>query len=248
MAQTAMIETLRQHRNQLLIATVLLIVLIGGSLLIQNWRTSLRQGQLADYLTRAEAAEEEESYQQAFDLYAQALTIEPQNTTALTGLGDVAFAVGDYQTSVQYYQQAGQNERAEAHYYLALKAMGEIDLDAAIKELTVAQQQVSTASVLPPSKVDALKEQLQNIIQEENAALQKAQLGRVLIEEKAPELAIQALEPLVQEEPDYRDAHYLLGAAYYQAGEVGKAKTELEATLEIDANYEPAKTLLEQVQ
>lgn len=238
---------LEKYRGYIFIGLVV-IALVGVSAhFYQNWRTTLHQGQLADYLARAQAAEEKSRYQEAFELYSQALELDPNNLTALTGIGNVAFSVGDYATAVNYYQQAGLSDLAENHYFLALKAIAEEDLDAAIKELTVTQQKVTTESILSPSKVDTLKEQLQKLTQEKNIPLRQAQLGRILIEEKAPQLAINLLKPLTEKAPDYRDAHYLLGAAYFQANQTEAAQKSLQQALKIDPNYEPAKKLLEQI-
>lgn len=243
-----MLQTLNRNKTTLIVLLAVVALLIASYAVFQNYSQTLRQGQVADYINRAQAAEEDNEYRKAFDLYAQALRLDTNNQTALTGMGNVAFDVGDYETAVSYYQQVGQNDRAESHYFLALKAIGGLDLDAAVKELTVAQQKVSTNSALEPTKVDELKSRLQELTQEENEVLRQAQLGRILIEEKTPNLAITLLKPLTEKEPEYRDAHYLLGAAYFQANQNEKAGESLNQALEIDANYEPAKELLKEVE
>lgn len=243
-----MINKFKENKTTLIIALAVVILILAGYAVFQNYSQTLREGQIADYIHRAQAAEEDAQYQEAFNLYAQALDLDFENQTALTGMGDVAFNVGDYETAVSYYQQTGQDNRAESHYFLALKAAGEQDLSAAIKELTVAQQQVNAQSALAPSKVDSLKQQFQEVIKKENEVLRQAQLGRILIQEKTPNLAINVLKPLTKKEPDYRDAHYLLGAAYFQANQNENARKSLNTALEIDKNYEPAKELLLEVQ
>ena len=67
--------------------------------------------------------------------------------------------------------------------------------------------------------------------------------GLVLVNRAHPE-AINALQKVVEIDPDFKDAHYSLGEIYFKIGDLEAAEKEARMALRIDPNYELASGLL----
>lgn len=230
----------------ILITLILTTAIVGsGYMILRNTQYSLLEGQIADYNQRAEAAIEEENYHEAYKLLQQAQEIDPANNEHyIARLGDVAFLNGDYQIATIHYQAVFGEESAEIQYYKALEQLSILKFNPTLSEISKAEQYVDEERPLSLEDLQAFKEKVRSLNDEHNQSLQQALVGKYLIEVNALTLAQDTLQNLVTEEPQYRDAHYLLGVAYLQAGNTQNAKASLNNALEIDPEYKPAKDLI----
>jgi len=60
-----------------------------------------------------------------------------------------------------------------------------------------------------------------------------------LYQKKAFPEAIDELEQAVDEDPDYKEAYYLLGYAYYKVGKMDLSRDAFNQAYDLDPNYSP---------
>lgn len=77
------------------------------------------------------------------------------------------------------------------------------------------------------------------------ADLQKSIQGKQHIEKERIKIAkdIEYWEKTIEKYKDFRDAYFQLAVLNYQLGEIEKAKSFLQKTLELDPNFEEARDL-----
>ena len=173
-------EKLLGYKTQIIAGIITIGIILLVFYLFQNWQQTLREGQFNDYYNRAVKAQQEQDYTQAVHLYKQAVTVKPHDEDTLVSLGNVAFSTGNYQQSLNYYQQAGARERAEVYFYQALEALSKLHLQSAISRLGTAQQKATADSEVQPAHIDELKDTIQQPTTQPNESLRKAQIGHVL--------------------------------------------------------------------
>ncbi|MCA9392507.1 tetratricopeptide repeat protein [candidate division WWE3 bacterium] len=239
-----MLSLIKKHAVAVAVTLSVVTLLVVSVFVANAFNESLKQGQVYDYFARAQDAIKEGDYTSAFSLLNEGLTIEPQNQTLLSRQGDVAFLNGDYLLANQLYAQAGITQNAAIYYYEGLTALSKQDIADSLAYMEKSKNQLPEQyETLNITRINATEAAINVLKQTENPFLQQAQIGRLLIDQKASTLAINVLTTLVNDQPNYRDGYYLLGAAYYQKGDLEKAKENIEQTLSIDPNYEPALTL-----
>ena len=114
------------------------------------------------------------------------------------------------------------------------------------------EEQLSAINDSTTEQVELLKRR----ISEQTDPLTLVATGQSFLESKSPRFAAVVLEQAVKLQPEYRDAWYLLGYSYLELSNSNiepihyrtKARNALETALAIDANYQPAKDLLAQLQ
>jgi tetratricopeptide (TPR) repeat protein len=70
-------------------------------------------------------------------------------------------------------------------------------------------------------------------------ALQLYQEGVKWYQKKNYAKAIEALDRAVEVNPEYKEAYYLLGYAYYKSGKMEQSREAFNQAYELDANYSP---------
>ena len=229
-----------------LITTLILLsgIIGAGVWVFSNVKQSYKQGQTYSYAEQAEKAIKKENYVEAFALLQQAQQVDPSNPEHTLRQADVAFMAGEYKTAVSLYDQFNDKTFAEVTFYNALEDVADLKFSDAITKLDQAEGELNGDHPLTKDRINQTKQAIENIKNEPNFPLQQAKTGKILIEQNTPELAETALRRLLEKEPTYRDAHYLLGLAHIKMGNDEKAQAELSSALTLDSNYEPAREAL----
>lgn len=240
------------HHSSTILIALSLVIAIGGYWAITVFQQNVRQGQLQDYISRGNLAANEKNYPQAFTLFGQALNLEPRNANIVLKQADVAFLNGDYSLANTLYDTAEQTNTAETIYYRALTSLAKFDYPESINLLNQTHEQLTTTTnrgdrPLTLTMVTQLYQNIQDIEKITNTPLQQATTGKLLIENKAYLLAKESLTETTTQQPNYRDAHYLLAVAYLHLGEKEPAQTQAEISLTLDPNYAPAQTLISSI-
>lgn len=233
---------LKMNRQTLLGIVLLLIFVIGVTYGLANFTKALNAGKIADYLERGGKALEQGSYEQAFNFYKEALRLDAKNQTAYQGLGNIAYHLQNFEKALEFYQKAKQQDPE------VLLRLAQAYLQS--NQLASSQQVLTQALKLKPDSSEAktLKElfdRKENL--NDKTVFEKAQFAYEALQQDYPYLALPVLEELRDENPKYRDAHYLLAVTYVKIGEIQTAQTLLEKTLELDPNYEAAQELLQEL-
>jgi len=247
---TPITEFIKSHRWQLAVLLISGLLIAGIAWGWTQFDQSVQKGQLADVVDRAEAATEEGNYHTAFELWQTAQALDSDNYYYVLKQADVAFLNGDYRIANLIYQQTGAGDIAEIKYYAALQALGDLNYTEALIRAESANQLLGESNERPLSRERAVNliEQIKSIEAIPNDPQKRAATGKRLIEENAFELAHPVLTKLVEDESDYRDAHYLLGINYLQQGQTEPARESLNRALDIDPSYQPAREILEQIE
>ncbi len=99
-----------------------------------------------------------------------------------------------------------------------------------------------------PEEVKSEILQIKKTLEKDNSTYRELLIAQNLIDLNFTNLAITKLDTILKNDPDYRDAYFLLGIAYLQnQQDYSKAVTSLEKTLEIDPTYAPAYFSLSQL-
>ncbi len=248
-----------------------LTILFGISQVLLTISRALNAGKLADYLERADAAYQEQNYEQAFELYKKAAQTDHQSSAAFVGLGDVAYEVLALSDARAYYYKADQKDPK------VLVKIAKTKLQSTSISFTAAEELCQKALAINPDYSEAhyvlalsaagqmdLERALGNLTgvtpvskqglpfmttiqkaqEQENELYKKTIVAHMLLQEDFPFLAQPLLQQVLSEKPDYRDAQVLLGASYLKMGEYEKSLTELNIAAEIDPVYAETFELL----
>lgn len=238
---------LRLHKSTIGLIALIVLLLVGTFWLWNEFNQSLKQGQLNDYVARAEAAIDEENYHLAFQLFQQAQELEPTDNYYLLRQAAVAFLNGDYKIAILLYKQVKVIKSAEIEFYTTLEELANLQFERALDELTQAESLINKERPLTIEKISSLKEKILSAQKEPNQPLRRAQIAKILLEQNAFSLTHQVLTKLIIDEPNYRDAYYLLGVTYLKQGKTEQTRESLEKALDIDPNYQPALEILEKI-
>lgn len=241
-------------------------ILFGVSQALLTINRALNAGKLADYLERADAAYQEQNYEEAFELYKKAAQTDRRSSAAFIGLGDVANTLCSYSEARAYYYKADQKDPN------VLVSIAKTKLQSTSISFTAAEELCQKALAIEPDFTEAhyvlalsaagqmdleraakqlslsalsdLNDLLKRTIQQENELYKKTLTAHALLQEDFPYLAQPLLQQVLNEKPDYRDARVLLGATFLKMGEYEKALTELNTAAEIDPIYAETFELL----
>jgi tetratricopeptide (TPR) repeat protein len=243
-----MLHFWRHHKLALGILALVLILIGTGVWAWLNFNETYKDGQIIDVLNRAETAQDEGNYPLAFQLFQEAQSLDPLNANKYSQRqGDIAFLNGDYKIAVTLYKQSGLNVSAELDYYPVLEEITNLNIESANQRLDKLIPLIQPDRPLKLEKITQLKEKLAAITAENSPTLKKALVGKLLIEEDTYELAHQVISSLIEDEPEYRDAYYLLGVNYLKQGKLDDAQIALNKSLEIDPTFKPSQELIDQI-
>ncbi len=189
-------------------------------------------------------------------LYAEVLSREPKNVTALNLLGVIKHQEGDARQATELIEKALilKPDYAEAHYNLGIVLIDQSRLEEAVaayrKALTLKPDYAEAHYNLGV----ALKEQ--DKPEESAAAYRKAlilkpdyaeahyNLGVVLIDQGRLEAAVAACQKALELKPNLAEAHNNLGVALMSQGQLEEAVAAYQKALELKPDYAVAHSNL----
>jgi tetratricopeptide (TPR) repeat protein len=123
-----------------------------------------------------------------------------------------------------YYAERGDVDKALAEYQRGLSiAAGNLDIEKRMEELCLKSNRTDEASKLDDQIMkQAPKDALANINH-----------GRLLLAQGKQQESILALQNAVKDAPESQQAHYYLGVAYWQNGNLGQADSEFQEALKV---------------
>lgn len=238
-----------------------------------NFYLSLNRYQTQTLLIRAEEAEKDQKYAEALELRKQNLALDPDNQTNHFGIASLYYVMGDMEKAVEslrayqefygpsneaelllgkiYLQQgdlgnsqdalenilARDPKNTEANFYLTLILLANQDESADERMQNFADDtNISQSEIFYPLWVEAT--------QTNNKQYRNSLLAYAFLEISQPHLALKIIGTVIETVPDYRDAHYLQGVAYFQLKEYDKAKESAERALALDADHAASKELI----
>lgn len=172
-----------------------------------------------------------EDYEDARQLFKEALRIDPSNQRALIGLGLIYFekhqnnqAYEEFMKIIRINEGAQYNKLnpvvEQAHYYAGLVLMRQKKYEKAVGHFRQAVD-------LNPNSSDT-----------------HAQLGKAFIELKMFDRAISEFDKALKVDPEFAPAHYGLGVAYEQTNQSQKAIEEYKKTLKSAPEFKEAQEAL----
>lgn len=258
-----------------LLVGFILVLLVFGS---YNFFHSLRRYQTQNLLIRAEQAEEQGNYQEALNLRAMIAQSQPHNADNLLAFAQLFYQLEDYQSAQQklddYFSLNSTNP--EAHLLEAKILLNQGDIENATENLEKAlelnadnqEAKYLLSLILISQKDEQGSEYLQEVAvstnafkpaadfyqnwqqveQETNPLYRDSLIAFHLLNINQPHLAIPLLESVIEIEPNYRDGHYLLAAAYFETGENEASLEEVNRALEIDSDHQASLEIKDLIQ
>lgn len=208
------------------------------------------------YVGLGDVAYTQNAYEEALAFYRQA---DSQNPEVLTKIAQTLLQLPHPSLSqnLQLLDDALTKDPqiAEAKFLRTVIVAAQMDLEQAIKEISVTEQDLSDRPVLANSskqsqlnqeKLADLKQRLSTAYQQENQIYQKALVAHILLEQNFPQLALPLLLDILDQQENYRDARLLLGGTYLKIGKYQKAVEELAKASKLDPNFSKTFELLGQ--
>ena len=199
----------------------------------------------------------DERYSEAVTAFQNAITLDPDFTTAYYNLGLTYLKMETYARAIDTLQKTIALDRTykAAHHALALAYFGH-------QELRKARDTTRDALKLDPnyqparSLLEAIdpsftppKAQMTTSSEPDVKPRQKThyELGIVYQDAKMHTEAISEFQKAIDLDPNFVAAHTSLGEIYLEMGQLDKAENAGNAALRIDVNSQPARQLLEDI-
>ncbi len=253
---------------------VIIIAVAGVLYSVLQIYTSLSTHRIQTLEIRATQAEQQQNYTEAFAIRTTIQQLDPDNTAntlAIARLQYLVFDLDQAQEKITKYLQEQpnslegnllqghialkrnelslaedsfkkvlelQNNHTEGQFYLALIYLAEKEEDGVdlLRRAAVAPDATTT--------ITDFWAIWQEIASDNNPLYQDTLLTYALLEITQPYLALQVIEPVAQQEPEYVDAHYLLAVSYFQTDQIERATEAVNHALTIDPDHEGSKQLL----
>lgn len=239
---------------------------------VQFYR-SLREYQVQTLLFRAQEAEQQGNNQEALTLRETIEKDDPQNISNLLAIATLHFMLDDYnQAQIKAGQVLSYDENADAFLLLGKVYLQTGDIQQARETLSSAvniSQDNDDANFLlaliqfaddkDQEAEDLLRKaaSVQNVSREitefstaweaikveQNPYYRDSLLAFQFLNFNYPYLALHVLPAVTENEPNYRDGHYLLAASYFETNQYEKAQESIQKALEIDPEHQPSKDL-----
>jgi tetratricopeptide (TPR) repeat protein len=167
--------------------------------------------------------------EEAGDFFRRALALDEASAAAQYGLGQVALSKRSYAEAVKYLEQALRlaPEANRLHYALAMAYRG-------LGEVTKAQAHLSLSGSVGVRASDPLLDGLQDLVRGARLHLIR---GRAALEARRFAEAVGEFRKAVAEQPQSIPAHFNLGAALTQTGDLTGAVEQFEETLRLDPEH-----------
>ncbi|HYV39604.1 MAG TPA: tetratricopeptide repeat protein [Gemmataceae bacterium] len=203
---------------------------------------------IAETLATARRYHQAGAFQQAEQLYLQALQIEPRHAETLHMLGVIAFQAGNASAAIHHVQAALAVTPADGRFYATL-GLAQIALQQLDDALASFRQSVR----LMPSSAEAhynlglafqkLGQWAEAAASYQQALLLKADfvqahnnLGNVLLEQNQPDKALTHFQQAVRLHPGHANAHTNLGVALRRLGRLDEATASHRRALSLTPN------------
>ncbi len=235
------------YKHIFILVIIASLLTVGGIYAIDRFRTTLRNGQITDFVIQANTAIKNQDYQTAFAFLIKAQQLDPTDLDIYFRQANVAFLSGDYPLAFSLYVKAQKTNIAAQTYYDILTKISNFNFDKALLLISDNLSLFTSDSIPTLEVVTNLKKQIESIENTANEPLRKAQIAKILIDEKALNLAEPILTQMIIDYPYYRDAYYLLGITYLMQGKSELAKENFQQSLVIDPNYAPALSYLDKL-
>lgn len=253
---------------------VIVVAVAGILYSIAQIYTSLSTHRIQTLEIRATQAEQQQNYTEAFAIRVTIQQLDPDNTTntlAIARLQYLAFDFDQAQEKIAEYL-AEQPDSLEGHLlqgHIALKRNDLARAEESFNNVLALQANHTEAQFylaliyLADKKdegVDLLRRAAvapntnatiaefwatwQEIANDNNPLYRDTLLAYALLEIKQPYLALNVIEPIAEQEPDYVDAQYLLAVSYFQTDQIERATEAVNHALTIDPTHEGSKQLL----
>ena len=213
----------------------------------------------------------DERYSEAVTAFQNAITLDADFVTAHHNLGIAYLKMETYPRAVSSLERTvtlDPNHKA-AHHALALAYLGQQELgkarDAAKEALKLDPNYQPARSLLeaidpsfipPPSPStpeveDTTPSAPEHLVDSQPDVQSKQEthheLGIAYLDAKMHAEAIAEFQKAVDIDPDFIAAYMSLGTIYLEMGQLDEAETAAKAALRIDADFEPARQLLEDI-
>jgi tetratricopeptide (TPR) repeat protein len=166
---------------------------------------------------------------EAEGFFKLALQANEAIAAAQYGMGQAALSKRSYRDAVKYLEQALRRapEANRLHYALAMAYRG-------LNEIEKAQSHLARSGTVGVRVSDPLFDGLQDLIKGARLHLIR---GRAALEARRFADAAAEFRQAITEQPDSIPAHFNLGAALTQTGDLRGAMEQFEATLRLDPNH-----------
>ena len=217
----------------------------------------------------------DERYSEAVTAFQNAITLDPDFTTARYNLGLTYLKMETYPRAVEALQKTitlDSNYKA-AYHALALAYLGQQELgkarDAAREALkldpnyqpaislleaidpTFTPPETQTTTPPEPATQPATLPESDPSVNPQPAAKPRQEthyeLGIAYRDSKMYTEAIAEFQKVIDLDPDFTAVHISLGEVYLETGQLDDAENAANAALRIDANFEPARQLLDAI-
>ena len=235
---------LSDYKHIFILIIITIFLTIGGIYAFDRFRTTLRNGQITDFIIQANTAIKNQDYQAAFAFLVSAQQLDPLDLNLYYRQANVAFLSGDYPFAFSLYEKAHMTNTTGQIYYDVLTETANLNFDQATELINTHISDFTSDTIPTLEIITNLQKQIEEIKMVANEPLRKAQVAKLLIDEKAINLAEPLLTQMIVDYPYYRDTYYLLGITYLMQGKTELAKTNFQESLKIDPNYAPALSYL----
>ena len=177
----------------------------------------------------------------AVDLLKRAIAVKPDYQRAYYNLADTYFEMENLQDASEKVLEALRLNDNDQDTLKLQKNIVRAYLKQGRDYFTRGNLEAAKISAKATLKLDSNYQLAHKLLDDIKQTYYKQ--GLVLVNRAHPE-AINALQKVVEIDPDFKDAHYSLGEIYFKIGDLEAAQKEAREVLRIDQNYEPASDLL----
>jgi tetratricopeptide (TPR) repeat protein len=202
---------------------------VQGAVSYYNTARQLRRDYLPLFVSLGNIHLQLNRLDEAEGFFRQALELNGNSAAAQYGLGQAALSKRKYADAAGFLEKALQlaPEANRLHYALAMAYRG-------LGEMEKAQSHLALSGTVGVRAADPLLDGLQDLIRGARLHLIR---GRAALEARRFSEAVEEFRKAIAAQPDSVPAHFNLGAALTQTGDLRGAVEQFEETLRLDPNH-----------